>query len=45
MECYITYSIKGFYAFNEDNALIKEKLFKEDEILQKLIEIDNKGID
>ena len=44
MECYITYSIKGFYAFNEDNALIKEKLFKEDEILQKLIEIDNKEI-
>ena len=44
MECYITYSIKGFYAFNEDNELIKEKLFKEDEILQKLIEIDNKEI-
>lgn len=44
MECYITYSIKGFYAFNEDNELIGEKLFNPDEILQKLIEIDNKEI-
>ena len=44
MECYVTYSIKGFYAFNENNELIGEKLFKEEEILQKLIEIDNKEI-
>lgn len=44
MECYVTYSIKGFYAFNENNELIDEKLFKEEEILQKLIEIDNKEI-
>ena len=44
MECYVTYSIKGFYAFNENNELIAEKLFKETEILQKLIEIDNKEI-
>lgn len=44
MECYVTYSIKGFYAFNENNELIAEKLFKEEEILQKLIEIDNKEI-
>ena len=44
MECYVTYSIKGFYAFNENNEMIKEKLFKEEEILQKLIEIDNKEI-
>lgn len=44
MECYITYSIKGFYAFNEDNELIGEKPFDKDEILQKLIEIDNKEI-
>ena len=44
MECYVTYCIKGFYAFNENNELIAEKLFKEDEILEKLIEIDNKEI-
>ena len=44
MECYVTYSIKGFYAFNENNELIAEKLFEEEEILQKLIEIDNKEI-
>lgn len=44
MECYVTYSVKGFYAFNENNELIAEKLFKETEILQKLIEIDNKEI-
>lgn len=44
MECYVTYSVKGFYAFDENNELIAEKLFDEDEILQKLIEIDNKEI-
>ena len=44
MECYITYSVKGFYAFNEDNELIGEKLFNPNEILEKLIEIDNKEI-
>ena len=44
MVCYVTYSIIGFYAFNENNELIGEKLFKEEEILQKLIEIDNKEI-
>ena len=44
MECYVTYSIKGFYAFNENNELIEERLFDEDEILEKLIEIDNKEI-
>ena len=44
MECYVTYSVKGFYAFNENNELIAQKLFKETEILQKLIEIDNKEI-
>ena len=44
MECYVTYSVKGFYAFNENNELIAEKLFEETEILQKLIEIDNKEI-
>ena len=44
MECYITYSIKGFYAFNDSKELIAKKLFNEDEVLQKLIEIDNKEI-
>lgn len=44
MECYITYSIKGFYAFNEEEKLIAKKLFNEEEILQKLIEINNKEI-
>ncbi|WP_407424265.1 NOP5/NOP56 family protein [Methanobrevibacter sp.] len=44
MECYVTYSVKGFYAFNENNELIGQRLFKEDEMLEKLIEIDNKEI-
>ena len=44
MECYVTYCIKGFYAFDENKEMIGEKLFKEEEILQKLIEIDNKEI-
>ena len=44
MQCYVTYCVKGFYAFNENNELIAERLFKEEEILQKLIEIDNKEI-
>lgn len=44
MECYVTYSIEGFYAFNNDNELIDKRLFKKDEILEKLIEIDSKEI-
>lgn len=44
MECYVSYCVKGFYAFNENKELIAERLFEEDEILQKLIEIDNKEI-
>lgn len=44
MDCYITYCIKGFLAFNEDNELICEKLFPEDEIISRLIEIDSKQI-
>ena len=44
MECYVSYCVKGFYAFNENKELIAEKLFEEEEILQKLIEIDNKEI-
>ena len=44
MECYITYTIKGFYAFNSENELICEKLFPENEIINRLAEIDDKKI-
>lgn len=44
MDCYITYCIKGFLAFNDDNELVCEKLFPEDEIINRLIEIDSKQI-
>ena len=44
MECYITYSVKGFYAFNNENELIAKKLFQEDEIVARLIDIDDKKI-
>jgi len=44
MECYITYSIKGFYAFNNENKLITKKLFPEDEIINRLADIDDKKI-
>lgn len=42
MQCYITYSIKGFLAFNSENELICEKLFPEDEIINRLSEIQQK---
>lgn len=44
MQCYITYSIKGFLAFNDENELICEKLFPEDEIINRLAEIAQKHI-
>lgn len=44
MECYITYCVKGFYAFNDKNELICEKLFPEDEIISRLAEINDKKI-
>ena len=44
MECYITYCIKGFFAFNGDNELIAEKLFPQNEIIERLVQIDNKEI-
>ena len=44
MECYITYCIKGFFAFNSENELICEKLFPEDEIINRLAEISDKQI-
>ena len=42
MECYVTYCVKGFFAFNNQNNLICEKLFPEDEIINRLIDIDDK---
>ena len=44
MECYITYCVKGYYAFNRENELILEKLFPEPEILSRLADIDDKKI-
>ncbi len=44
MECYITYCVKGFYAFDNENELICTKLFPEDEIVNRLSEIDSKQI-
>ena len=44
MECYITYCVKGFFAFNSENELICEKLFPEDEIINRLAEINDKQI-
>lgn len=44
MECYITYCVKGFYAFDNENELICTKLFPEDEIINRLSEIDSKQI-
>ena len=40
MECYITYCVKGYYAFDSDNQLICEKLFPDSDIIDRLIEID-----
>lgn len=44
MQCYITYSIKGFFAFNDENELICKKLFPEDEIINRLADIAEKQI-
>ncbi|WP_405304112.1 NOP5/NOP56 family protein [Methanobrevibacter sp.] len=44
MECYITYCIKGYLAFNGNNELICEKLFPQDEIIQRLADINDKKI-
>lgn len=44
MECYITYCVKGFLAFNGANELICEKLFPETEILNRLADINDKKI-
>ena len=44
MECYITYCVKGFFAFDSENELISERLFPESEILNRLADIDEKKI-
>ncbi len=44
MECYITYCVKGFLAFNSENELIAEKSFPDGEIIQRLAEINDKKI-
>ena len=44
MECYITYCVKGFLAFDSENNLISEKLFPKDEIINRLAEINDKKI-
>ena len=44
MECYVTYCVKGFYAFNGENKLICKKLFPEGEIISRLAEINDKKI-
>ncbi len=44
MECYITYCIKGFLAFNSNLELICEKTFPKNSNINKLMEIENKKI-
>lgn len=44
MECYITYCVKGFLAFNSENELIAKELFPTEEIIQRLAEINDKKI-
>ena len=44
MECYITYCIKGFLAFNQDFELINQKTFPKESIVATLMEIENKKL-
>lgn len=44
MECYITYCIGGFLAFDENNNLISLKAFPKDERISKFISIENKKL-
>ena len=44
MECYITYCVKGFFAFDSENKLICNRLFPEEEIINRLAEITDKKI-
>lgn len=40
MECYITYCIAGFIAIDKNHSIIDYKLFKEEEIPLKILEIN-----
>lgn len=44
MECYVTYCVKGFFAFNKENDLITKKLFPDNEIIERLADINDKKI-
>ena len=44
MECYITYCVKGFLAFDCENELISQKPFPQTEILNRLADINDKKI-
>ena len=44
MECYVTYCVKGFLAFNGENEIISKKSFPAGEILNRLADIDDKKI-
>lgn len=44
MECYVTYCVKGYFAFTKDNELISKKLFPDEEIINRLVEINEKKI-
>ena len=44
MECYITYCVKGFLAFDSENELISQKPFPQTEILNRLADINDKKI-
>ena len=44
MECYITYCVNGFYAFDSENMLILKKLFPESELISRLADVNDKKI-
>lgn len=44
MDCYITYCIVGFLAFDENQKLIRYKLFPNRERASKLMKIENKEV-
>lgn len=42
MDCYVTYFIGGFIAFNADEEVIKTKPFPNEKIVSKIISLENK---
>lgn len=44
MDCYITYCICGFIAFDENKKIIDYKLFPKEETITRLMEIENKKV-